>query len=133
MTVAGSLAAGFTPPAGTEAVPNSVAVKNGVVAVAYAIEDMTTEAQQPGRVSFYSAANGAFLNSVEVGFLPDMLTFTPDGTKVLTANEGEPNSYGQADSFDPEGSVSVINLVNGVANAPCKRPASPPSTAKLPL
>ncbi len=36
-----------------------------------------------------------------------MLTFTPDGDKVLVANEGEPNDdY----STDPEGSVSVIDI-----------------------
>jgi uncharacterized protein len=117
LTLASPLALGFTPPAGTAALPNSVATKNGIVAVAYAIQNTSTNAQQAGRVSFYNAADGAFLNSVEVGFLPDMLTFTPDGTKVLVANEGEPNSYGQANSFDPEGSVSIINIAGGVANA----------------
>jgi uncharacterized protein len=117
LALVGSLAVGLTLPAGTAALPNSVAVKNGVVAVAYAIQNTTTNAQQPGRVSFYNAADGAFLNSIEVGFLPDMLTFTPDGTQVLVANEGEPNSYGQANSFDPEGSVSVINIAGGVTNA----------------
>jgi uncharacterized repeat protein (TIGR01451 family) len=117
ITADGSLAFGFTPPAGTEILPNSVAVKNGIVAVAYAVVNTTTRAQQAGQVSFYNAATGAFLKSVEVGFLPDMLTFTPDGTKVLVANEGEPNSYGQASSFDPEGSVSVINIAGGVATA----------------
>ncbi len=118
LTAASPLVLGFTPPAGTETPPNSVAVKNGIVAVAYAVQNSTTKAQQSGRVSFYDAASGAFLNSVEVGFLPDMLTFTPDGTKVLVANEGEPNSYGVAGtSFDPEGSVSVINIASGVASA----------------
>ncbi|QIR38943.1 endonuclease/exonuclease/phosphatase [Tolypothrix sp. PCC 7910] len=117
LTAAGSLTPGFTAPTGTEIIPNSVAVKNGTVAVAYAIRNTTTGAQLSGQVSFFNAANGSFLNSVEVGYLPDMLTFTPDGTKVLTANEGEPNSYKQANSFDPEGSVSIINLANGVANA----------------
>jgi uncharacterized protein len=117
LTLASPLVIGFTPPTGTIAIPNSVAVKNGIVAVAYAVQDTTTLAQQKGRVSFYNAADGAFLNSVEVGFLPDMLTFTPDGQRVLVANEGEPNSYGQANSFDPEGSVSVINIAGGVASA----------------
>jgi phosphodiesterase/alkaline phosphatase D-like protein len=117
VTASGSLVVGFTPPAGTQAIPNSVATKNGIVAVAYAIQNTTTNAQQPGRVSFYNAATGAFLNSVTVGALPDMLTFTPDGTKVLVANEGEPNSYGQATSFDPEGSISIINLAGGAAAA----------------
>ena len=39
-----------------------------------------------------------------------MLTYTPDGKYLLVANEGEPNSYNQPDSVDPEGSVSIIDL-----------------------
>ncbi|BAZ28863.1 alkaline phosphatase-like protein [Cylindrospermum sp. NIES-4074] len=117
LTAAGSLTPGITPPAGTELIPNSVAVKNGVVAVAYAIKDSITNAQQTGKVAFFNAANGSFISAVDVGALPDMLTFTPDGTKILVANEGEPNSYGQANSVDPEGSVSIINIAGGVASA----------------
>lgn len=102
------LAVGFTIPTGTTPAPNSVSVKNGIVAVAYEIRASTTPfTNQRGQVSFYRASDGAFLSSVEVGFLPDMLTFTPDGTKVLVANEGEPNeNY----TIDPEGSVSVISI-----------------------
>jgi len=48
-----------------------------------------------------------------------MLTFTPDGHYVLVANEGEPDQYCLTDDAgDPEGSVSVISLMNGVANLP---------------
>ncbi|MBD2206544.1 choice-of-anchor I family protein [Calothrix sp. FACHB-1219] len=112
-----ALTPGFTLDEGTQAIPNSVAVSNGIVAVAYAIVNSTTNAQQTGKVSFYNAADGTFLNSVAVGALPDMLTFTPDGKKVLVANEGEPNSYGQGTSVDPEGSVSIIDLSGGVGNA----------------
>jgi hypothetical protein len=54
--------------------PNSVAVRKGVVAVAIEAVPKT----DPGTVAFYSAG-GAFLASVRVGALPDMLTFTPDG------------------------------------------------------
>lgn len=117
LTAAGSLTPTITPPGGTALIPNSVAVKNGVVAVAYAVQDTTTNAQLTGKVAFFNATDGSYINAVDVGALPDMLTFTPDGTKVLVANEGEPNSYGQPNSVDPEGSVSIIGIANGVANA----------------
>ncbi|YAF93873.1 MAG: choice-of-anchor I family protein [Nodularia sp. CChRGM 3473] len=89
---------------------NSVAFKNGVLAAA--VEAFVP--QNPGLAVFFNA-NGDFLNSVTVGALPDMLTFTPDGNRVLVANEGEPNSdY----TIDPEGSVSIINLTDfSVINA----------------
>ena len=107
---------GFTS-AGNNILPNSVAVKNGVVAVSYAIVNAVSSAQQPGVVAFYNASTAAYNSQVTVGFLPDMLIFSPDGTKIFTANEGEPNSYGQGNSFDPEGSVSIINISGGVASA----------------
>lgn len=116
-TLVGTIALGFVPPTGTTAIPNSVSVNNGILAVAYAIQNTTSLAQQPGSVGFYNSTSGAFINVVQVGYLPDMLIFSPDGTKVLTADEGEPNSYGQGNSFDPEGSVSIINIANGVENA----------------
>lgn len=105
---------------GFELVPNSVAVgkkgtvSEGIVAVSLAIKETATGNQARGEVQFFNTATGAFLGKQTVGFLPDMVTFTPDGTKVLTANEGEPS---EDYSFDPEGSVSIINLSNGVANA----------------
>ncbi|MDD1458565.1 ExeM/NucH family extracellular endonuclease, partial [Dolichospermum sp. ST_sed2] len=117
LALAGSLTPTITPPVGAALIPNSVAVKNGVVAVAYAVQNSTTLAQLTGKVAFFNAGNGSFINAVDVGALPDMLTFTPDGTKVLVANEGEPNSYGQGNSVDPEGSVSIINIAGGVASA----------------
>jgi hypothetical protein len=128
LSLLGSLVPGFAVDAGTAAVPNSVAARDGLVAVAYAIVDQTSDAQRAGKVAFFEAATGVFLRAVEVGYLPDMLTFSPDGTQVLVANEGEPNSYGQADSFDPEGSVSLIDLRGGVMAATVPTPASRPST-----
>ena len=107
---------GFTPAAGTTAVPNSIAVKNGIVAVSFAIVG-ANNAQQPGSLAFYNSATASYISNVTVGYLPDMVAFTSDGTRVLTANEGEPNSYGQPTSFDPEGSVSIINIAGGVASA----------------
>ena len=80
----------------------SVAVKNGKVACAVQGVAKT----DPGYAVFFDT-DGTFLASVMVGALPDMITFTPDGTKVLTANEGEPSSdY----SIDPEGTISIIDV-----------------------
>ncbi|HEY1039382.1 MAG TPA: choice-of-anchor I family protein, partial [Bacteroidia bacterium] len=88
---------------------NSVAVRNGVVALA--IEN-TVDRQDSGKVVFLDT-NGVLISQVTVGILPDMITFNHNGTKVYTANEAEPN-----DTYtnDPDGSVSVIDISAGVAN-----------------
>jgi len=85
----------------------SVAVKNGIVAAAIAGEDAAN-----GFVAFFSPT-GQFLGRVEVGNLPDNVSFTPDGSRVLVANEAEPIDG----DTDPAGSVSIIDLSNGVLNA----------------
>lgn len=89
---------------------NGIAFKNGLLAAA--VQGFVT--QDAGQAVFFNA-NGDLLNSVTVGALPDMLTFTPDGKRVLVANEGEPNT---TYTNDPEGSVSIINLADfNVINA----------------
>ena len=86
----------------------SIAVKNGILAVS----SPNANPQQNGSVIFFDI-NGNFLKQVTVGALPDMITFTPDGTKVITANEGEPNdTY----TVDPEGSISIIDISGGINN-----------------
>lgn len=85
---------------------NSVAVFNGTVACA--IEN--TNPQDSGKVVFFNS-NGVYLNQVKVGMMPDMITFNHAGTHVLTANEGEPNA---AYTNDPDGSVSIIDISNGI-------------------
>lgn len=82
---------------------NSVAAQGGIVAVAIEAAIKTDN----GRVAFYKASDLSLISSVEVGALPDMLIFTPDGKKVLVANEGEPSDDYQ---IDPEGSVSIIDI-----------------------
>jgi Choice-of-anchor I domain len=91
--------------------PNSVAIHKGVVAVA--IENAVKT--DPGLVQFFDTS-GILLSTVTVGALPDMLIFTPNGRRLLVANEGEPNSYNLPDSVDPEGSVSIIDMTVGAAN-----------------
>lgn len=68
---------------------NSIAIHNGIVAIA--VEAAVK--QDNGSVIFYRTSDLTRLAAVTVGALPDMLTFTPDGSRVVVANEGEPNSY----------------------------------------
>ncbi|MEO0836121.1 MAG: choice-of-anchor I family protein [Cyanobacteria bacterium J06642_3] len=86
---------------------NSIAIKNGLIAAAFEGES----AQDLGSVVFFDT-QGNVLNQVTVGALPDMVTFTPDGTKVLVANEGEPDEDDATNN--PEGSISIIDLADGV-------------------
>ena len=90
---------------------NSVATHDGVVAAA--VQSLTST--DPGRVVFLDT-NGLFISAVTVGVMPDMILFSPDGSKVLTANEGEPN---EEYTIDPEGSASIIDISEGVANPAC--------------
>lgn len=88
----------------------SIAISGDLLAVAVPAATKTDN----GFILFYNGlANSApaFLDSVEVGALPDSIAFTPDGGKLVVANEGEPNGdY----SIDPEGTLSVIDiLANG--------------------
>ena len=83
----------------------SIAVQDGIVAATVEGADYSN-----GTVVFFDT-DGNELAAVEVGNLPDMVCFTPDGTKVLTANEGEPNDDF---SIDPEGTISIIDISGGV-------------------
>jgi len=86
----------------------SVAVKNGIVAASLS-NDVKTD---PGVVILMNAS-GKILNQVTVGPLPDMLTFSTLGLRLLVANEGEPD-----DDFlvDPDGSVSIISVIPAIAS-----------------
>ncbi len=87
---------------------NSIAINNNLIVVAIAAEDR----QANGQVVFLNP-QGEIQGSVEVGPLPDMLTFTPDGSKILVANEGEPN---EEYTVDPEGSISIIDVASQTVN-----------------
>ena len=90
--------------------PTSVDVHDGLVAVA--IEGWTK--QSPGKVQFFDAASGAQAgNYVYVGALPAMLTFTPDGTKVVVADEGEADAATGLNN--PAGSVSIVDVATRTA------------------
>ncbi len=87
---------------------NSVAVLNGIVAVA--VEARGTA--DPGYVVFFDTL-GSYISDVEVGVLPDMITFTPDGNYIIVACEAEPD-----DEYliDAKGSISMIDISGGVSS-----------------
>ncbi|MGP1717385.1 MAG: choice-of-anchor I family protein [Methylophilus sp.] len=99
---------------------NSVSISNGLAA--FAIENNTRT--NAGVVKLYDTSSrnlAAGTNSFTVGSLPDMVTFTPDGSKILVANEGTPDTYGTRAGNttprnynpavnDPIGSVTVIDV-----------------------
>ncbi len=87
---------------------NSVAVRNGIVACAF---ENGINPQDSGKIVFFNQ-NGVFLKDVKVGAMPDMITFNNSGTKVLTANEAEPNA---TYTLDPDGSVSIVDISGGIA------------------
>ena len=89
---------------------NSVAVtEDGLVAVATA-----GQKNNRGSVEFFQIKDNGTIRrkgSVRVGNLPDSIAFTPDGRKLVVANEGEPNQfYGTEDGKDPAGSISILEI-----------------------
>jgi DNA-binding beta-propeller fold protein YncE len=99
---------------------NSVAIHDGLAA--FAIE--ATTRTSPGVVVLYDTKSRRLADGVSVipvGALPDMLTFTPDGRKLLVANEATPDVYGARigttvprvygpAAVDPAGSVTIIDV-----------------------
>lgn len=84
---------------------NSVAVNNGKLAAA--IE--STNKQTNGKIVVFKAADNSEIKVITVGALPDMVTFSPDGKFIISANEGEPSAdY----TNDPQGTISIISVEN---------------------
>jgi hypothetical protein len=101
----------------------SVTLHDGLVAVSIIGKRVT----QRGTVAFFETG-GDFIGTVKVGRNPDMVTFTPDGAKVLVANEGPPD-----DNYknDPEGSVTIIDASNILADGIPEDPGSLVTTARF--
>lgn len=86
-------------------VANSVSVSDGTLAIALE----ATNKQANGSVIVMDTKTLKQIKQITVGALPDMVTFSPDGKYIVTANEGEPNaSY----TNDPVGSISIIDVTN---------------------
>jgi len=83
----------------------SVAVKDGLLAAGVSHETPTEE----GRVVIATTNPVSVKSDATVGALPDGVAFTPDGSTIVVANEGEPS-----DDFQtvPEGSVSIVSIAD---------------------
>jgi hypothetical protein len=89
---------------------NSIAIAGNTLAVAFT---NSSNAGLPGSVQFFDTATflaqggaAAHLGGVATGAVPDMLTWTAGGTRLLVANEGER----QSNTNNPAGSVSLIDV-----------------------
>jgi len=65
-----------------------------------------------GRIAIFDKGTGAIIKTLDVGYHPDSVTSTPDGTKLIIANEGEygSTSSGVNETVNRAGSVSVVNI-----------------------
>jgi len=97
---------------------NGVAIHNGIAALAV---ESSLDRRDPGKVVLFDTRTQSPLisrsndtNIIPVGSLPDMLAFTPNGSRLLVANEGTPN-FKADDPYDldndPAGSVSIIDVL----------------------
>ncbi|NQX39167.1 hypothetical protein SAMN05421820_102464 [Pedobacter steynii] len=82
---------------------NSLSVYDGKLAAAIEAVNKT----ENGKVAVFKTSDYSEIKVISVGALPDMITFSPDGKYILTANEGEPSAdY----TVDPVGTVSIISV-----------------------
>lgn len=91
----------------------SVAVSSDGTKLALAIQ--AEGHADSGRAAIFTCNSDGtltFEKAYETGAQPDMITFTPNDNKVLTANEGEPRE-GYDGAADPAGTVTVIDLSSG--------------------
>ena len=81
---------------------NSLDVYDGKLAAALEASNK----QALGKVVIFNTSSYSEIKVITVGSLPDMVTYSPDGNFILTANEAEPSTdY----SSDPAGTVSIIS------------------------
>ncbi|MFZ4599988.1 MAG: choice-of-anchor I family protein [Terrimicrobiaceae bacterium] len=66
-----------------------------------------------GKVGFFNLSTGASIGTLDVGYHPDSVTFSPDGTKLVVVNEGEFNA---SSGTNAPGSISIIN-VSAITNS----------------
>ena len=90
-----------------DAVVNSVAVANGLVAVAVESNPKT----DPGYVAVFGAADLQLRDSIQVGAQPDMVTFTPDGWKRL---ERAAERIVEMDAFAEASTIADADFIESI-------------------
>ena len=60
-----------------------------------------------GKVGFFNLSTGASIGTLNVGYHPDNVTFSPDGSKLIVVNEGE---FNPSSGTNAPGSISVIDV-----------------------
>ncbi|MCK9607272.1 MAG: hypothetical protein M0R33_12595 [Methylomonas sp.] len=68
--------------------------------------------EERGRLEIREAGNGRLLDHVQVGYGPDSVVFSEDGSVLLVANEGEEFTFDKVDGefFSADGSISIVRL-----------------------
>ncbi len=66
-----------------------------------------------GKVVLFDIGTGSVLKSLDVGYHPDSVSFTPDGSRLFVANEAE---FVATTGTQTPGSVSIVSLA-GVSDA----------------
>jgi len=107
---------------------NGVAAHDGLVVAAVERDPVfhgeTGVATAVTGSAIFFDTDGTVVAEVGVGVLPDMVTFSPDGTKVVVAGEAEPicatDALGGGEETDPDlatdppGTIAVIGVNDGV-------------------
>lgn len=72
----------------------------------------TTNTTTLGKVGFFNLSTGISIGTLDVGYHPDSVTFSPDGSKLIVVNEGEFNasSVTNPTGANAPGSISVIDI-----------------------
>lgn len=76
--------------------------------VAAVVPTLNADYSTLGRIGIFDTSTGAILNTLDIGYHPDSVSFTPDGSRILIANEGE---YVDIPSqVNRPGGISVVDL-----------------------
>ena len=67
----------------------------------------TANTTTPGKVGFFNLSTRTSLGTIDVGYHPDSVSFSPDGSKLIVVNEGEFNA---SSATNAPGSISIIDV-----------------------